>query len=197
MTRGWLVALALLAGGCARDCGVNAIDLERMMDQAKVEAQEPTRFFPDGRGMRPLVDGVVPTSRPTGTIATGREQGQPVARLPMPVTRALVERGRDRYDIFCAVCHGDVGDGRSQVAENMQLVKPPSLISAKMREYPDGRFFVVITEGYGLMPSYAAELPVEDRWAVVAYVRALQLSQGARLPDLPPEAQKEAEPWLR
>ncbi len=94
--------------------------------------------------------------------------------------------------MYCAACHGLAGDGDSPVARNMALRKPPSLHEPRIRALPAGRLYAVVRDGYGLMPSYAEELSVGERWAVVAYVRALQLSQGARLAELPPELRSEA-----
>jgi mono/diheme cytochrome c family protein len=103
--------------------------------------------------------------------------GAYVADFPLEIDVADVRWGRTRFEIFCATCHGTLGTGQTQVAENMRLRKPPSLHSAAIRAYPPGRIFAVISRGYGLMPSYAGQLSVADRWAVVAYVQALQLSQ--------------------
>jgi mono/diheme cytochrome c family protein len=125
-------------------------------------------------------------------VATGLgPDGKPLAASPVPVTAALLARGRARFDTFCAACHGVLGDGESQVALNMSMRRPPSL--HQYRDVADGYIFRVISSGFGLMPSYAAALPVEDRWAVVAYVRALQLSQHATLDQLPPEARQRLE----
>ncbi len=104
--------------------------------------------------------------------------------IPLPVTRQLLELGRKRFDITCATCHGPVGDGNSIVATQMSLRPPPSL--HKYSDRAPGYIFEVITKGFGLMASYAAEMTIEERWAVVAYVRALQLSQGATLDHIPP-----------
>jgi len=112
------------------------------------------------------------------------ENGKPLPRLPLPVTRELLALGRHHFDVACAVCHGLVGDGESLVARNMSLRAPPSL--HLKAQNPDGWFYQVIAQGFGLMPSYASHLTVEERWAVVAYLRALQLSQAARLDTVPP-----------
>ena len=117
--------------------------------------------------------------------------------IPIDVDRALLRRGRERYRIFCGVCHGARGDGSSQVAENMELRPPPNLLEEPYRGYPPGRIYGAIREGYGLMPAQAGALTVEDRWAVVAFVQALQLGQRARLVDLPAPLREEAAAWLR
>jgi mono/diheme cytochrome c family protein len=111
------------------------------------------------------------------------------------VDAAALARGRARFDVTCAVCHGLLGDGESQVALSMSLRRPPSLHA--YRDVPDGHLYRVITEGFGLMPSYGAELSVEDRWAVVAYVRALQLSQYAGLEQVPPDVRRKLEQETR
>jgi mono/diheme cytochrome c family protein len=115
----------------------------------------------------------------------------------VPVDLALLQRGRNRFRIYCATCHGPLGDGASQVAENMKLRKPPSLHEARLVDYPPGRMYRVIAEGYGLMPAYADELGVNDRWAVVAFIGALQMSQQVALLELPESLRQEAEAWLR
>ena len=187
--------LAALALASALGCEV---DLERMLDQHKAKAYRESPFFEDGRTMRAPPRGTVPVTRMTRAplLTTGMDGGRYAERLPLPVDAALLTRGEDRFRIFCGVCHGAVGDGASAVAENMKLRKPPSLHEPRIREYPPGRLFRVIGEGYGLMPSYADQLPVHDRWAVVAFVRALWLSQNVALMELPPELRVEAAPWL-
>jgi mono/diheme cytochrome c family protein len=118
-------------------------------------------------------------------------EGNPVARIPVPVTPELLELGRKRYDVFCAVCHGVLGDGQGPVARNMSIRPPPSLLTSGQR--PDGFFFTAITDDYGYMPSYRPWLGDEERWAVVAYVRALQLSQGTRIEQAPPDVRARLE----
>jgi len=173
-----LLALALLAAGCDV--------LDPMMVQQKVKPYRPSDFYEDGIPMRPAPAGTVAREDllPTA-VATGLgPDDRPVAVNPLPVTRQTLELGRRQFDIHCGVCHGLVGDGDSLVARNMSLKPPPSL-HLKVGN-PDGYFFGVITKGYGVMASYASHLTVEERWAVVAYLRALQLSQRARLEQLDP-----------
>jgi hypothetical protein len=171
-------------------------DFERMIDQRSLRSFERTSFFEDGRAMRPP---------PPGTIALGVDLrdhalepgGDYVDQLPMPVTRPLLERGRNRFEIYCAPCHGLRGDGATVVASNMTLRRPPSLIAAPVTDFPAGRVFQVVSLGYGLMPSYQSQLGVHDRWAVVAYLRALALSQRVSLERLPAAARARAEGALR
>lgn len=146
--------------------------LQRMVRQPRVDAYEPGSF-------RHPPDGTVPFERPADTA-------------PPPLDRALLARGRDRFDRFCLPCHGAVGRGDGPVARNMRLVPPADLLSPRLRAADDARLFQVIREGYGLMPSYAVALPPRDAWAVVAWVRALQLSQAAELGGLPPAWRAEA-----
>ena len=174
-------------------------DLERMLDQKRYDPYEPSEHFDDGMVMRRPPVGTVPRSRVIAppALTRGVQDGEPVVQIPVEVTPALLERGRNRYDIFCSPCHGVLGYSNTRVAANMTLRPPPSLHEPRIRDYPPGRIYRVIGEGYGLMRSYAAELPIIDRWAVVAYVQALQLSQNARLDELPAELQKEAITWLK
>ena len=179
------LAAALLAAGC------NVLD--PMLEQDKVKTYRPSDFYPDGIAMRPPVAGTMAlgAALPPEVRAGLRADGTPLERIPIPVTRELLQLGRKRFEIICAACHGLVGDGRSLVARNMSLRPPPSLHD--YAERPDGYLYQVITRGFGLMPSYSAELTVEERWAVVAYLRALQLSQRVRLAEAPPEVRARLE----
>ena len=179
-------------------CGEWDLDLERMIDQPRYTAYQACPTCPGGTIMMMPPGGTVPRGERLGPapLVSGRQGGAYVPRIPIEVTRAVLERGRNRFDIFCAACHGRLGNGVSQVAENMTLRRPANLLTAPYTTYPPGRIFTAITQGFGLMRSYAGELPVDDRWAVVAYVQALQLSQHATLDELPAQAQTEARRWL-
>ncbi len=176
---------ALALAGCPR--------LDPMQRQQKVKAYQASPYWADGLGMRAPPEGTVPHGELLPLdVSTGLgADGLALGRLPLAVDAKVLARGRARFDVTCAVCHGVLGDGESQVALNMSLRRPPSLHA--YRDVPDGHIYRVISEGFGLMPSYAAELTVEDRWAIVAYVRALQLSQYATLQDVPPDARKQLE----
>jgi mono/diheme cytochrome c family protein len=158
--------------------------------QPKVGNYGESEFYDDGLAMRDPPAGTVPRERIVGQpgIATGKAPGPAGAEVyltsfPIKVDRALVELGQRRFTITCATCHGPVGDGDSIVARQMALRPPPSLHNYVDR--PPGYIYDVITKGFGLMASYAAELTVQERWAVVAYVRALQISQASPLDRAP------------
>jgi mono/diheme cytochrome c family protein len=190
---------ALLLGVGLAGAFACQIDLERMLDQHKAEPYEASAFFEDGQSMRQPPAGTVPVARVTGPpelVSGMTARAEYVIELPMPLDAALLARGEDRFRIFCRTCHGPLGDGQSQVAENMKLRRPPSLHEARLREFPAGRLYRVVTEGYGLMPSHRESLSLRDRWAVVAFVRALQLSQNVPLAELPEPLREEAAPWL-
>lgn len=161
---------------------------QEMYDQPKYEPLEASTFFPDGQAARPRVEGTVFREAAGGDprVATGKEGGRLLAEFPLPATRALLTRGRERYDIFCAPCHDRVGEGNGMVVQRGYRA-PPSLHIDRLREAPVGHFFDVITNGFGAMPDYAAQIPPGDRWAIVAYVRALQLSQRAPAAEVGPE----------
>ncbi len=169
----------LLVAGCRQD----------MQDQPKDLPLAASTFFADGRASRPRVPGTVARGEPTGTSVreTGRIDGVWAPRAPMPVTADLLLRGRERYDIFCAVCHDRAGTGRGMIVQR-GFRQPQAFHVARLVDAPDGYFFDVITNGFGVMPSYASQIPVGDRWAITTYIRALQLSQNARLTDVPPAA---------
>jgi len=157
-----------------------------MHDQPRYEAQGISRFFADGRASRPLVEGTVAQGHldEDRGFHTGKSGGAYLHAVPMPVTRELLVRGRERYDIYCSVCHDRVGLGRGLVVQR-GFRTPPSLHEPRLREQADGYLFEAIGKGFGVMPDYAQQIRPADRWAIVAYVRALQLSQSATLADVP------------
>jgi cbb3-type cytochrome c oxidase subunit III len=167
---------AAVCAGCRQD----------MHDQPKVKPQSASSFFPDGRGARPLVEGTVAGSAVLGDppYLTGKQGGQPVPRAPVPVTAETLARGRERYDVFCSPCHDRVGTGDGMIVQRGYR-QPPSFHIDRLRQEPDGYFFDTITNGFGVMPNYAQQIPVADRWAITLYIRALQLSQHATLADVP------------
>jgi mono/diheme cytochrome c family protein len=197
-----LTGVAALGTAAACDGVLPAPDLERMITQRNVRPYEPSTLFADGRAMRSPPEGTISRDRVIGrpVLTDGLVEGRYVTDVPLADVggdaRAVMQRGRDRFDLFCAACHGLRGDGASPVALNMDLRRPPSLLIPPVTSFPPGRLYQVITEGYGLMPSYAAVLPVRDRWATVAYLAALQRSQSVRLDDLPADMRTRAEKVL-
>jgi mono/diheme cytochrome c family protein len=164
-----------------------------MHDQARLESYAASDFFADGAAMRPLPEGVVPAgSAEDEHFATGMEGDVLTNRFPLAVDRALLERGRERYDIHCAVCHGYTGGGDGIVVQR-GFPAPPSLHSARLREAPVGHFIDVMTNGYGVMYPVRARVVPRDRWAIAAYLRALQASRRATLDEVPPEERKRLE----
>lgn len=192
-----LAGVGLSAGGCQGM--VPQLDLERMQYQHHYLPYEAAPYFPDGRAMRTPPAHTVRRDAVVGDpgLTRGIVDGDYVGAVPLPVTRAVLERGHDRFDITCAACHGVRGDGDSEVAKAMEYRQPPSLIAPPISGYPPGRIFSIASEGYGLMPSYSGHLSVEDRWAVVAFVRTLQLSQSVPLDELPPALKRDAERALK
>ena len=172
----WLV-LALLAAGCR----------QQMDDQPRYEPLEASRFFPDGQSSRPRVEGTVARGElhADAALYTGKTGGQLVEKLPVPLTADLLARGRERYDIYCSPCHDRLGTGKGMIVRRGYR-EPPSLHIERLRQAPAGHFFDVTTNGFGAMPAYAHQVAVRDRWAIVAYIRALQRSQRATLADVPP-----------
>jgi len=162
-----------------------------MHDQPRFEPMEATTLFEDGRSARPRVPGTVARGERSydGHFQEGRVDGAPAATFPMEVTRETLLRGRERFDVFCATCHDRVGTGQSVVVAR-GLKQPPSLHVERLRQAPPGYFFDVITRGFGVMYDLADRIPPADRWAIVAYVRALQRSQNATLADVPEAARE-------
>jgi hypothetical protein len=171
-----MTILILLLAGCRQD----------MHNQPKFKPLRASEFFPDGRSARPLVPGTVDRDqiREDPAYVTGLENSQPVLTLPFPVTRQVLERGRERFNIYCMPCHGELADGNGLVAQRGYL-HPPSFHDDRLRQAAVGHFFDVITNGLGGMPDYSQQVTVDDRWKIIAYIRALQLSQHAPLSDVP------------
>jgi hypothetical protein len=171
-----LLALLPLAAGCRQD----------MHDQPRYEALEKSDFFGDGRASRQPVEGTVARGqlREDAHLFTGRVNGELAATLPLEVTPELLARGRERYDIFCSPCHDRLGTGRGMVVRR-GFRQPTSFHDERLRAALPGHYFDVMTNGFGSMSSYASQVPVHDRWAIAAYIRALQLSQRASLEDVP------------
>jgi mono/diheme cytochrome c family protein len=164
-----------------------------MYEQARYEPYEPSGFFSDGTSSRPLVPGTVlrHADRREGTASpelfeTGMEAGKPAEVFPMPLDRALLDQGQERFRIYCTPCHGELGDGKGIVVAR-GFNPPPSYHTEALRQQPPGHFVDVITRGFGTMYSYASRVPPHDRWAIAAYIKALQLSQNASARELSAE----------
>lgn len=162
---------------------------DNMKKQPNNRPLTPSSQFPDGSSARqPPAHTIAVGDRLSGDVfTTGYVNGQPTDTFPVPVMRALVERGRERFDIYCAVCHGEDGYGRGIIVRR-GFPPPPSLHEDRLRNSPIGHFFEVMTKGYGVMYPYADRVEPGDRWAIAAYIRALQRSQHATLADAPTEA---------
>jgi hypothetical protein len=171
---------ALLGLGLAAACR------QQMAEQPRYEPLAKSDFFADGRASRPLVPGTVARGQlhEDTLLHEGRVGGEVAAVFPFPVTREVIERGRERFDIFCSPCHGRVGDGKGMVVRR-GFPEAQSLHIDRLRAERAGYFFDVVTNGFGRMQGYAAQVPVRDRWAIVAYVRVLQRSRHATIEDVP------------
>lgn len=163
-----------------------------MHDQPRMEPLEPSVFFRDGRASRPVLEGTVALGQlqEDAHLHTGKVAGKDAGAFPFAVTRDVIERGRQRYTIFCEPCHGSLGDGRGMVVER-GFRQAASFHIDRLRSAPPGYFFDVITRGFGVMYSYASRIEPSDRWAIVSYIRALQLSQNATIEDVPAEHRDE------
>ncbi len=161
-----------------------------MHDQPRLKPLRRSDFFADGRASRPLVPGTVARGqlREDPYFYSGMVgKGQPGNTLPLPVTEKLLQRGRQRFEVYCTPCHSRVGDGNGMIVQRGYR-HPPSFHTDELRSAPIGHFFDVITNGFGAMPDYAQQVAPEDRWAIAAYIRVLQFSQHAALADFPAEA---------
>lgn len=166
----------LLFVGCRQD----------MHNQPKYRPLRASAFFADGASARPLVEGTVArgTLQEDEAFFTGKVGNTLVAELPFPVTQEVLDRGQQRYDIFCAPCHDGTGNGRGMVVQRGYR-QPVSFHTDRVRQAPIGHYFDVMTNGLGAMPDYRTQIPPRDRWAIAAYIRALQLSQRTPAADIP------------
>ena len=183
---GVAVLIQLSVAGCRQD----------MHDQPKYIALRPSDFFADGRSARPI---------PAGTVARGhlnsdalfhtgkKPDGTFIEALPIALTKEVLIRGQQRYNVFCSPCHDHTGSGLGMVVRR-GFRRPPSYHIDRLRQAPNGYLFDVITSGFGAMPDFATEIQPADRWAIVAYQRALQLAQHANANDVPAEARAQLGP---
>jgi mono/diheme cytochrome c family protein len=171
------LALLMISVGCRQD----------MHDQPRFKPLRESDFYADLRSARPPVEGTVGRGQlhEDAYFYSGKIGNNPGDYMPFPVTQDVLVRGQERYNIYCAPCHSRLGEGNGMIVQR-GFRRPPSYHTDRLRKAPLGYFFGVITNGFGSMPDYASQIPPDDRWRIVAYVRALQLSQAATVADVPP-----------
>ena len=175
-----LAALALLAALLSTACRND------MHNQPRYKPLAYTSFFGDARSARPTIEDTVARGQLRLDLPrfTGKENGKDIDYFPIQMTQADVARGRERFNIYCSPCHGQLGDGNGMIVSR-GLRQPPSYHDARLRTAPVGHFFDVMTNGYGAMYSYASRVPVDDRWRIASYIRALQYSTASEQPSKP------------
>ncbi len=178
------VALSVALAGCRQD----------MHDAPRYEPLEASSFFSDGHSARTLVANTVARGqlRDDEHLYTGKVGGQLVTEFPMPVTSEVMARGQERFTVFCTPCHGQTGDGTGMIVQR-GFRKPPSYYEDRLVNAPVGYLYDVMTNGFGAMQDYSAQVPVADRWAIAAYIRALQLSRRGTVNDVPADRREELE----
>lgn len=171
-----LAAAVVVAFGCRQD----------MHNQPKYKPLRPSTFFDNGSSARPLIEGTIArgTLQEDTAFFTGKVADQLVTELPFPVTQQVMDRGQERFNIFCAPCHDRTGGGNGMVVQRGYR-QPPSMHIDRLRQVEIGYLFDVMTNGFGVMPDYRAQVTPRDRWNIAAYIRALQLSQNAQRADIP------------
>jgi hypothetical protein len=179
-----VLGLLVLTAACER----TGPSFQKMGRQPKYDPYEPSDFFADGMSARPRIAGTVARGEISGNpfMDSGKIGGQDGDGFPMPVTVQVLNRGHERFNIYCSECHGRVGDGNGMIPSRGYR-RPPSFHTEALRNAKTGHFFDVMTNGFGAMPPYAVQVPVADRWAIIAYIRALQLSQNGTMNDVPAE----------
>jgi mono/diheme cytochrome c family protein len=194
-----LLVLAGALAGCGLRPAGNTTPLQvhpDMDSQPKFKAQSASAFFADGRSNRPAVPGTIARGHlnEDDALTTGRDAAGNLLRSnPVPVTEALLKRGQERFNINCSQCHGRLGEGNGMVkTRSFGALNPANLHEPRLRDIGDGHFFDVITNGIRVMQPLGATIPVSDRWAIIAYVRALQRSQYANVKDVPAGAEVKA-----
>lgn len=184
-----LSSLSVLFGCRGQKSTEPPIHLNPNMDiQAKYHAYDTSKFFADGRAMRPIPAGTIPRGylKEDSALNYGKSGGQYILKNPLPITQALLDRGQERFEIYCTVCHGATGNGQG-IASQRGMLMAPSFLDQRAIDFPDGQFYDAIYSGVRNMQSYKAQVKLEDRWAIVAYIRALQRSQNATINDVPTE----------
>ena len=191
-----VLAMTLLLSGCyqGRPSESPPIHINPNMDsQPRYKAQGESAFFLDNSSMRPPVAGTVARGElfEDAGLNTGMDaQGDTLRKIPFPVTMSFMKRGKERFNIYCLPCHGGLGEGNGMVVKR-GLIPPPTWHSELVRNYPDGHIFNVISNGIRNMPAYRHQVSVKDRWAIVAYFRALLRSQNSTRADLPDDKKAE------
>jgi len=172
-----LALTVLFLSGCRQD----------MHDQPKYIPLRGSDFFSDGRSARPLIEGTVARGylKEDTKFYTGKENNLPIKEFPLPVTMELLQRGQNRFNIYCSPCHGQIGNGLGMIVRR-GMRRPPSYHIDRLRQQPIGYFYDVMTNGFGAMYDYSAQVEPKDRWAIAAYIRVLQRSQNASPADVPP-----------
>ncbi len=186
MSKYWTACLlALFCAGCRYD----------MQNQPKFVPLQRTWFYPDGRAARPIPEGTIAVDEvgENPALTTGSVNGAFVTVIPVPVSQALLNRGQERFDIYCAPCHSRSGDGDGMIARR-GFKHPANLNGDRVKNAPPGYLYSVIVNGYGAMADYSYQIrSVRDRWAIVAYIRALELSRSTTLNDVPPAERSKLE----
>ncbi len=177
-----LVIAGLALAGCRQD----------MHDAPRYNPLRPSVFFANGSSARPLLANTVARGqlREDRHLYEGIVDGKPAETFPFPITDEVMRRGQERFTVFCSPCHGRTGEGNGMIVER-GFRRPPSYHEDRLRNAPVGYFFDVMTHGFGAMQDYAAQVPVADRWAIAAYIRALQFSQRATVDDVPADRRAE------
>ncbi len=191
--------LLLLAASLFLITGCDIVPMH-MRDQPRYDTFEESSLFADGQASRKPPENTIPRGEwgelmMEEVLFTGMENGEFVETLPIEVNRDVLMRGQERFNIFCAPCHGRVGDGQGMIVQR-GFQQPRSFHDQAVREQPDGYYYDAITNGFGAMYSYASRIDPEDRWAIVAYIRALQFSQNVPVDSLPDDLRQEIEAEL-
>jgi mono/diheme cytochrome c family protein len=163
---------------------------QKMAGEGRYKPYEASSFFSDGQSARPIVSGTLPIGSylPSDPAASGRAEGELLVDIPIALEDALLGRGRERFHIYCAPCHGAAGEGDGPIVQH-GFPQPPSLLSGVLADVPAGYLYVVISEGSGAMPNYDKQIPIPDRWAIVAAVRSMQEARALQPASTPEEQQ--------